>query len=230
MKKNFKKLLLTLFIIIAIISIFLIINKIMESGNVALIKDKETIIKIINKQYPLYEIKDLKLNYIDWSSTVTNADENHKATKAIVIIENENEEITVYLEKRWFKWMILSDQPNYGPTVPNDLYFVEITYQSVGKSVDIDKHIKKYWVIQENKENYRKVGNDEEWYYSFKYCKNIYKTKDGIVYVFNKEESNWKVATETYSDLCHYGNYKKVDMKYAMGIIEKYSSYKEYIN
>lgn len=208
---------------------FLIINKIMEPAKITLIKDKETIKSIINKKYPMYEIKDLELNYVDLFSTVTDADENHKATVATVIIENESEQITIYFRKGIFNWTISSAQPNYGPNVPNNIYFVEITYQNVGKLVDIENHIKKYWVIPDNKGNYyKKSENDKDWYYSFKHCKNIYKTENGVVYVFNKEESNWELANETYSDLCHYSNYEKVDMKYAIEIIEKYTSYKEY--
>lgn len=227
MKEKMKKTLLSLFMIIIIINIFFVIIKIAEPASVALIKDEKTIKKIIDKKYPLHQIKDMELEYIDWFSCVRNADKDNKATMATVIIRNESEQRTINFQKKYFIWTISSNLPDYGPNIPNGLYLVEKEHKVVGNAVDdIDDHMKKYWVIPDDNGNYySKVGNDENWYYSFWHCKNIYKTKDGIIYIFNKEKASWEVATQIYSEIY---NYEKVDMKYAMEIIEKYTSYKEY--
>ena len=215
---------LILFVIIALILISL------NSSNTSLSEVRESVTKIINKEYSSYEIKDLQLEYVDWYSTVRTADEYHSATRATAIIENEEEQITLHFKKNFFNiWSISSAEPNYGSSVPNDVYFVHMNYVSVGNKVDIDEHIKKYWVIPDGNENlYNKIGNDENWYYSFKECKEIYKTKDGYVYVFNKKISDWEKSTKTYADLCYYSNYTNVTKEYAIEIIEKYSSYREY--
>ena len=98
-----KKVLQILLLIITIISLALIIKSAIEPANIALIKDKNRIENIINKKYSSYIIKNLELNYVDWSSTVTSADENHKATEAKVILQNESEQITIYLKKVFLK-------------------------------------------------------------------------------------------------------------------------------
>lgn len=215
-------------ITISLLILFSIIVLILIFSNTSLSKDREAVLKIINKKYYSYEVKDLQLEYVDWSSTVRSADENHNATRATAIIENEEEQITLHFKKTFNIWSISSSEPNYGPNIPNEVYFVEEGYTNVGKAVDIDKHIKGRWVIpDENGNLYKKEGDATNWYYSFKECEKIYKTKDGYVYVFNKESSNWEKTTKTYADLCYYGNYEKVTKEYAIEIIEKFSSYRE---
>ena len=67
---------------------------------------------------------------------------------------------------------------------------------------------------------YTKEGTGENWYYSFKYCKNLYKTEDGKIYIFNKQKINWEVSDETYSNLMYYSNYKKIDrVPYLCGVL-----------
>lgn len=215
-------------ITISLLILFSIIVLILIFSNTSLSKDREAVLKIINKKYYSYEVKDLQLEYVGWSSTVSSADENHNATRATAIIENEEEQITLHFKKTFNIWSISSSEPNYGPNIPNEVYFVEEAYNNVGKAVDIDEHIKGRWVIpDENGNLYKKVGDATNWYYSFKECKKIYKTKDGYVYAFNEESSNWEKSTETYADLCYYGNYEKVTKEYAIEIIEKFSSYRE---
>lgn len=217
---------------VIIISLLIIIASILIFPNflkTSLSQDRESVTNIINKEYSSYEIKDLQLEYVDFYSTIRTADENHSATRATAIIENEEEQITLHFKKNYFNiWSISSSEPNYGSNVSDEVYFVYMYYHSVGKKVDIDEHIKNYWVVPDEDGNlYNKLGSDENWYYSFKECKEIYKTKDGYVYVFNKEISDWEKSTETYADLCYYGNYEQVTKEYAIEIIEKYSSYRE---
>lgn len=215
-------------ITISVVILLIIIVSILISSNTSLSKDREAVIKIINKKYYSYEVKDLQLEYVDWSSTVRSADGYHNATSATAIIENEEEQITLHFKKTFNIWHISSSYPNYGPNIPNEVYFVNMGYQNIGRAIDIDKYIKGCWVIpDENGNLYTKQGDATDWYYSFKECKNIYKTKDGSVYVFNKEISDWEESTVTYADLCYYGNYESVTKEYAIEIIEKFSSYRE---
>lgn len=216
---------------VSLLLLFLIIALIL--GYTYNCKDYEFITNIINKEYPSYEIKDLKLEYVDFFGTIEIADREHSAEMATAIIENEKELITLYFRKDYFNifniWYISSLKTNYASSVPKEVYFIDEQYTIVGKAVDIDEHIKGWWVIPGEDGNlYTKRGNDTNWYYSFKECTNIYKTKDGYVYVFNKKISDWEKATETYDDFCCYGNHKKVTKEYAIEIIEKYSSYREY--
>ena len=92
----------------------------------------------------------------------------------------------------------------------------------------MDEYIKGLWVIP-NKEgsNYKKIGDNDDWYYSVRYYKDIYKTQNGRIYVFDKENNNWKISEETYAHLNYYSNFTKVSKKKAIGILEKYSSYQE---
>ncbi len=223
MKKT-EKMLFVLFIIAAIAILVVFIKNSIEPASVTLIKDEEKIKEMINQKYPDYSISELELNYVDWSSTVREANGDHKATEAMAIIENENEERTIHLRKKFNNWNIESDEPNYGPSVPDEQYFIEIIYEHVGKSINIDEQIKKYWIIPDDDGNpYIKEGKGEDWYYTFKYCRNIYKTDGGKVYVFNKEKSDWEICDVTYSDLRYLSNYDDVDPKYGMELIKNYS-------
>jgi len=233
-----KKRILLLTIFIFIISLFLIlkkpienityiIKKVIEPPNIALINDEKNIRQIIMKKYPTYEIIYVDLSYSDWSSSLRDADEEHKATSATVIIENELEQRTIHLNKYFYRWKISSDEPDYGTNVPEDIYFLEITYNNFGKAVQFDI-TKTDWIFPDEFGNYyHKVGKGDDWYYSYKYCKNIYKTKKGIIYVFNKEKANWEETDISYSTLSFLSNYTKVDKEYAIDFIEKNSSYRE---
>ena len=191
--------------------------------------DKDRITKIINKKYASYEIKEIKLEYVDWSSTISDAEQdNHKATQATVIIANEDEQMTIKFKKRFNMWLITNSYYDYGENLANDIYYVEIDYSYVGKSVDFDEYIESYdvWVIPDKEGRlYKKSGSGDGWYYSYMYYKDIYKTQDGFVYVFNKRSSSWEKSDKNYSDLQHYGNYTKIDKEEAIEILKKYSSY-----
>lgn len=191
--------------------------------------DRDKITKIINIKYNLYEIKDIKLEYVDWSSTVRDAEEyGHKATRATAIIENEEEQITIRFEKQFNLWFITNANYDYGKNVDNDIYFVEEAYGNIGSAIEIEEYIKDIWTIPDKDGNmYTKVGDENSWYYSIKYYANIYKTQNGYVFLFDKKISDWKKTNKKYSDMTYYGNYKKINKKEAIEILKKYSSYVE---
>lgn len=216
-------------IIISVVILFLIII-LLSSPIYSLIVDRKAIVNLINKKYSSYEIKDLQLEYVDWSSTVKSANESHSATRAIAIIENETEQRTLNLKKIFLIiWSISDSEPNYGPNVPNEVYFVDSNIISFDKEVDINEHIKYFWIIpDENGDLYKKYGDTKNWAYYAKLCNNIYKTKDGYVYVFNKDILDWEKSTITYAKLCYCANYEKVTKEYVVEIIENFIPYREH--
>jgi len=199
----------------------------------SLAESYEAIEGVIKKEYKGYEINGINLSYVDFYSTVTEADENHPATRATAVVKNGEEAITVRFEKVFnlfgSPWVIVSSIPEYGPNVQNDVYFIEMDYRSVGKAVDIEEYISAdgRWVIPDEDGNLYTKHGEPDWYYSVGLCRNIYKTKDGDVYVFDKDISDWKKADKRYSDLVYLGNYREITKEYALSIIEKYSSYRE---
>ena len=227
MKKN-TVIIILVCIIATVLTVFFAWQLIAGDYSSSLENDKTRITNMIKIKYTNYKIKDLKLEYVDFYSTVREADEFSKATEATAIIENDVEERTLHFKKRIFMWLMDGDTPNYGQNIPNGLYFIEATYMPVGKDVDIDKYIveSSYWVIP-NKDgsNYKKVV-ENDWYYSILVCKNIYKTKDGYVHIFNKDNSYWEISSTTYADLLGYFNYTKIDKEYALSLIKENSPYK----
>ena len=197
------------------------------SSKIPLQVHRDKIIGIINKKYDSYEIESLELEYVDWSSTVREAEDGDIPTRATVFIKNDEEERMLYFETDFLVWKMKSSEPLYGKNVPNGIYYIDIDWHNVGKLVDIEECIKNNWVMPYDGELYSKVGDDENWYYSYQVCENIYKTMDGYVYIFDKENSNWARAEETYADMEFYGNYDRIDKSYAQELLKKYSNYEE---
>lgn len=190
--------------------------------------NRDKIINIIDRKYDSYEIESLELEYVDWSSTVSTAEEGDIPTRATVVIKNEEEERELHFEKNIFGWRITDSNPLFGKNVPNGIYYIDVDYANVGKLVDIEEEMKNCWVIPDKDGTlYTKVGDDEDWYYSFKVYEDIYKTMDGYVYVFNRENVEWEKSEETYADMEYYSNYDRIEKSEAVDILEKYSSYKE---
>lgn len=209
----------------------LLFNPYMLQGQYSLEKDKQNVVQVVKKEYPSYEIDTVYMTYTDFFSTVTEADNSNVATSATVTIENSTERITIHLMKDnhlfFSTWRIESANPDSGPNIPDDVYFIEMNYRNVGKAVNMDEYVKNLWIIPyEDGSLYKKSGTSD-WYYSTKVCDNIYKTSGGKVYVFDKQNSDWEESDETYSRLNYYGNYQKISKEEALNIIEKYSDYRE---
>lgn len=212
-----------LIIILILISLIISIYFIFSIGN-----DRDKITKIINKKYNLYEIKNIKLEYIDWSSTVSDAEKKgHNPTQATVIIANEEEQMTIRLKKIFNLWFITNANYDYGNNVPNDIYFVEESSGSVGGAIDFEEYTKlnNLWIIPDKDGNMYTKSSDDGFWYSYRYYKNLYKTQNGYVYMFDKEISDWKKSNEKYSNMLYYSNYKKIDKEEAMAILKIYNSY-----
>jgi len=217
MKRNIIKFLALIFIII--------IFSILISSNTSLKNEQKKIINIINKKYRSYEIIDIELTYTDFFSTIDIADESHPATSATAIIENDKEQLTLKFEKTFNIWHISFSEPNYGPNIPNEVYFIEESFVTAGRLVNIDEHLNGRWVIPDEEGNlYKKTADGN---YSFKECNTIYKTQDGYVYEFDKAFSQWVKSGVTYADLCYFGNYEQISKEYAIELIERFISYKE---
>ena len=217
--------------LIGLFVLVLVFDPYMLQKPYSLEKDEQNVAQVVKKEYPSYEVKSVRLTYTDFFSTVVEADKDHVATSATATAENDTERITIHLMKDSFilfsVWRIESANPDSGPNIPDDVYFIEMNYRSIGKAVNIDEHIKGLWIIPyEDGSLYKKAGVSD-WYYSIKVCDNIYKTSGGKIYVFNKQTSDWEESNETYSRLNYYGNYQKISKEEALDIIEKYSDYRE---
>lgn len=197
------------------------------SSKIPLQVHRDKISKIINKKYGSYEIESLELEYVDWSSTVREAEEGDRPTSATVLIKNNEEQRKLHFEKEFFGWKMTYSDPLYGKNVPNGIYYIDVDWHNVGKLIDIEECMRNNWVMPYDGEMYSKVGDDEDWYYSYKVCENIYKTMDGYVYVFNKEISDWEKSEESYADMEYYGNYDRIEKSYAAELLKKYSGYEE---
>lgn len=227
MIKKVIKIVVILFLI-AVLAVIGLISYWEIASQIPLSTYEDKVTKIINKEYADYEIESLELEYVDWSSTITNAEEGDIPTKATVVIKNDVEERVLHFEKEFFMWKITSSEPISGVNVPNGIYYIEENYCNAGKLVDIEECIKNSWILPNHEgKTYSKVGEGEDWYYSYKVCENIYKTMDGYVYVFNRDIEDWERAEESYADMEYYSNYERIKKDYAMELIEKYSSYRE---
>ena len=219
--------------IIIIILIIMVAIRIFMPANISNYIDSKIITTIIKIKYPKYDINSLKLHYVDWSSSVRTIDEHHKyhkATEATAIIINNDEQRTIRFEKFLIIWYISFNKPDYGQNVPDDIYLLETGGHAIGQAVDIEKYISesKEWIVtDENGNKYKKSGNDNSWYYIVNTYKEIYKTKNGKIYIFNKDVSNWELSSKSYSELTYFSNYKIIDKTKAIEILEKYSSYRE---
>ena len=144
--------------------------------------------RIIRRKYPAYDIESLTTLYSDWSSTIRETDKYNKATMAKAIISGNDETRTLHFKLRYRMWHITHDAPDGGRNVPDGEYYMEDNVAAVGKRIDINESVKHSWVIpDENGELYHKVGTDENWYYSYHYIRNIYKTGDGGVRLRTEE-------------------------------------------
>lgn len=216
---------------IAVLLLFLVILMFIAyyeiTSKIPLQVHRDKINKIINKKYESYEVESLELEYVDWSSTVREAEEGDRPTSATVLIRNNEEQRKLHFEKKFLGWKMTFSEPLYGKNVPNGIYYIDVDWHNVGKLVDIEECIKNNWIMPYNGDLYSKVGDDEDWYYSYKVCENIYKTMDGYIYVFNKENSNWEKTEKFYADMEYYSNYDVIDKSYAQELLKKYSNYEE---
>ena len=183
---------------------------------------KIAIKKIVDKKYPGYEIISLNLEYVDWSSTVQSVNtfgyDFDYATRAEVIIKNNEEERGLHFEGKSRRWRITSDYPISGPNVPDGKYFVEIwTTTHYGNKNEATNY---YWVVPDKMNDLYESG--VLWYVS-----NVFKTENHQVYVFNKKTNNWEPSSIKYIDLNYYGNYEEKSKEFVSDLLSRYASYNE---
>lgn len=207
-----------IFICLATLILLVVLNSFISTTEFS----KKRINAIVKRKYPAYQIITLTPEYTDWSSTVCEADDAHKPECATVVIKNEEEQRTLHFDKSFIIWRITHDEPDYGENVPDEVYFIEEQWAHAGQRIDIDEVIKSVWIIPfENGEPYQKSGGDD-WYYSYHYIDNVYKTKNGSIYVLNKKSFEWEQTDLAYSYLDYFGNYKKITKDEAEKILSNY--------
>lgn len=183
---------------------------------------KKRIIRIIKRKYPAYQIVSLRMQYADWSSTIKEAKDGHRATSAKAVIRNDEEQRTLHFSSSFRIWRTIHDAPDSGKNVPDGVYYMAEHYGAVGKKIDIDEYIKDLWIIPDkNGKSYHK-SDGENWYYSIHYITNLYRTENGSVYMLNPETFEWELTEKTYSEIDYYGNYTRISKTEAEQIIRKH--------
>ena len=179
----------------------------------------------IKRTYPNHTITDLKLEYTDWSSTLSEAKDDDKATRAEVIIENDDESRTLRYEKKLFFWIKKFDGPDRGTGIIDGEYYAKIEYEFPENIHEYDYAIENGYTIlirNDDGEFFSKSKNGN--YYSVLVCKKLYKTENHKVYEYNRNSNKWEESKEKYSDLLYYiGNYKKIDKQRVDETISKYN-------
>ncbi len=186
------------------------------------------ITKLVNKQYPSYEILEMKIVSDDgFYGNDSPVDRFHDANEATVTIKNEVEELTLNISRNLFRWKIDTVFINYGPNVPNDVYYVETKTEYVRNTDDIENYLKNYIVIPDNYGNYYKTSESNTyWKYSFERPVLIYKTEGGYVYYFDENDLRWRRTSMSYGFLDYVSNYRKIEKNVILDAIDKYISYK----
>ena len=182
---------------------------------------RKSVTKLIRRKYPAYKTVSLRMQYADWSSTVREANDENRATSAEAIIRNDEEQRTLHFRSRFRIWRITHDTPDSGKNVPDDIYFMEDNWAEAGQKIDIDESIRQSWVIPDENGNLYHRSGGENWYYSYHYIRNMYKTKNGMIYVLKRESFEWELTEKTYSEMDYYGNYTRISAKKAMELIQE---------
>ena len=185
---------------------------------------KKRLNAIIKFNYPSYDIISLVPEYTDWFPSVRPADEDHRATSATAVVRNDKEQRTIHFEKVFGIWIRENDKPDYGHNVPDDEYFLEAGSADIGKKSDIDEEIKGLWIIPYEDGTLYKKSYGEDWYYYYRYVKNMYRTGNGNVYVLNKDTFEWEPTDIGYSELDYFGNYERITKDKAEDMIDSYRS------
>ena len=97
--KGVKKIAIITAIILGLIIVFAIAAKTIESVGISITSHEDTIKRMINRKYPNYEISDLKLQYVDFYSTVREADQFNRPTSAEAVIKSEDEQRTLEFKR-----------------------------------------------------------------------------------------------------------------------------------
>ncbi len=114
-----------LLVIVAIIVGGSILISLFEPAKVFNSSAQWTVKTLARIKYPKLEVQDVELRYQLWNTTNKVADDDHKAEYATVIVGNKKEEYTIDFHRSLLLWLITDEGPNYGPKVPNDLYYVD---------------------------------------------------------------------------------------------------------
>jgi len=185
----------------------------------------KVLVKIIVKlKHPSYRITNVKMQKVDFFSTVKEVTGAEIATCAVVVIENKTDRRTLHLEKFLWFWLVKNDAPDFGPDVPEDEYYIEISGENRGKLANIDAIIEREWILPAKDGSlYKKIG-DEDWYYTFLKVQAIYRTLGGRVYALNKQNFAWEQTEIPYSELDYLGNYDKISKEEAEKLINERKS------
>lgn len=209
MKKNIKYILTAIILLVV-----LIIVSMLKPVNTFAIKS------ILNAKYSSYSVDSLKLQYIDWSSSVREVDEMYDGnpTMAEVVIHNNDEQRTIHFKKILCIWCIDTDLPDYGPNIGDGEYYAEINSENISSNYDVDTEIQNRWYLPYSDGTLYKKAERSDYYY-YQGIKNMYRTNSGKVQKLNKDKLEWVDDDTLYSDLTYYSNYVMISEDDAKSVI-----------
>lgn len=184
---------------------------------------RKRVTAILRGKYPGYEIVSLDMEYVDFFSTVREADDDDKATMATAVIRNDDEQRTLHFDRLIVIWTVTHNAPDYGPNGPDDEYFISYGTAHDGILTDIEETVRDPWIVpDENGQLYHEDGISYT-YYTYKYIEGICRTQGGRVYELNKDTLEWELSEKTYSWLDYFSNYTRITKEEGEKIIEEHT-------
>ena len=174
-------------------------------------EEKINVEQLIKKQYPNCEILKCQLQYVDWSSTVRDIDEDdvfyNRPTRAKAIIM-DSIKYDIELERGLFGWNINGCYSQSVVDADVIEYYGLIRMSSVGSAVDMEEWSKENWVLQlGDGSRYSVVDHTKEGgsiYYSVKVCDALYIVENNSIKQLRLRDKDWTEADYNYSEIKKY--------------------------
>lgn len=214
--KVMKKALIIIAVICVVILIIVLGVKFVFHPEIS--KELKKVKKLISRHYPEGKILDLKLRYVDWSSTIRDIEDDdifyNRPTRALATIQSGSEEYVIELERGLLFWHITNDNSKSGVEAKGIEYYATIHGNSVGSAVDMDDWCNSNWVIPQDDGSLYKSVDDTEIggikYYSVMICDGLYVVENKKIQQLSKYDKDWTESEYSYSDLKRYGNFRQV--------------------
>ena len=180
-------------------------------------EEKINVEQLIKKQYPNCEILKCQLQYVDWSSTVRDIDEDdvfyNRPTRAKAIIM-DSIKYDIELERGLFGWTINGCYSQSVVDADVIEYYGLIRMSSVGSAVDMEEWCKENWVLQlGDGSRYSVVDHTKEGgsiYFSVKVCDALYIVENNSIKQLRLRDKDWTEADYNYSEIKKYSFIKQL--------------------
>ena len=207
-------------IVIAIIGVKIVLHP-------SISMEQKRVRELIKKRYPDCEIVECKLEYVDWSSTISEVSENdtfyNRPTLAEATILVDGAKYDINMSRGLFSWHIGSNYSQDGVEVEDIEYYCVIMYSNIGQAADMEDWCKRNWTLPlDDGSLYRVVDDTQDGgiiYYSVKTCDALYMVENKSIKKMGLRDNDWTESDTTYSDLKKYGNYTKITEEECMEIL-----------